>query len=379
LKHGYGIKISGNCYGSARRLLPLDDMTAYITFDNTVTNIAVNETDSSVTELQAGSQWRENTALLPEPDYDKHLTGFSYNERYTQNTFFENYYFDIADINAWGTRSVFFGGDPPPFSYEFYGPKFKNTFTVIPLSKHKIKPISKLKNGRLSYNFLDAGTSDVFGTTMTDPFEFVGVYPYSPEDSETVRKPAGWMYSNKNVPEPYYTEINYEGGKGKVDRSTADTTQLNFLPFVNPIRVFDLKEKMIGEFDGFSFVLFFGEMALKLPFRDLPEYNGLIDNVDPLKQTFGLEANIFLTGKNILSPRVGRIRWYMQNKQIYPGIVNDPELNYFTTFFMKNGYSSGNLSMPLNLKVRPSQLNDGDDTVKIVNLTLSNLKIMVGA
>ena len=379
MKHGYGIKINGNCYNSSRRFLPLDDITAYITFDNTVTNIVVGGPDNSITELQAGSQWRDNTTLLSEPSYDKVLSGFSYNERYTQKTFFENYYFDINDINAWGTRSVFFGGDPPPFAYEFYGPKFKNTFTAIPLSKHKINPISKLKKGRLSYNFLDASPSDIFLSPLVDPFEFVGVYPYSPEDSVTVRKPAGWMYSNKNVPEPYYTEINYEGGKGKVDRSTADTSQLNFLPFVNPIRVFDLNEKMIGEFDGFTFVLFFGEMALKLPFKDLPEYNGLIEGVNPLIQTFGLEANIFLTGKNVLSPRVGRIRWYLQNKQVIPSIKNDPELNYFTMFFMKNGYSSGNYTMPLNLKVRPSQLNPSDEGIKVVNLTLSNLKIMVGA
>jgi hypothetical protein len=363
LKHGYGIKIDGTCYGNARRLSPMGDCTAYISFDN-----------ASISTLRTNlNQWKNNTNRVGESIYDQKLSGFSYNESDVQRTSFSNYCFDINDINSWGVRGVNCSGDPPICMYEFVGPKFKNNLAVIPLSEHKVNPISKLKKGRLSYNFLDANPTDI-QSPLIDPLEFSGVYPYSPEDSITVRKPAGWMYSNKNVPEPYYTEINYEGGLGKIDRSTSSTTQLNFMPFLDPLRVFDLDEKPIGEFDGLAFILFYGETAFKLPFVDLPEYNGMFSNLSGNSQTIGLEVNIFLAGKNILSPRVGRLRWYLENK----GVLNDPENNYFTTFFKKN---TGSVSyiMPMSLNVKPSQLALGDDATKEVILPFGNLKIMVGA
>lgn len=362
MKHGYGIKIDGTCYGNARRFSPMGDCTAYITFDD----------DPVSTITRPLTQWKNSTDKMPAPFYDNILPSLSYNEKYIKNTFFPNYYFDINDINKWNVRGINCYGDPPLCDYEFSGPKFKNTLAVIPLSEHKTNPITALKNGRLSYNFLDADPTDI-QSDLIDPLEFSGVYPYSPEDSETIRKPAGWMFSNKNVPEPYYTETNYEGGKGKIDRSTANTTQLNFMPFTESLNVFDLNEKLIGEFDGLAFVLFYGEMAYKLPFDDFPQYNGLISNVLPSYQTIGLEVNIFLAGKNVLSPRIGRMRFFLQNR----GVKNDPANNYFTTFFMKN--ESASYLMPMNFNIRPSQLNAGDDSTKTVNLPFSNLKVMVGA
>lgn len=374
--HGYGLKISGTCFGGARRFTPMDDITAYITFDNSVTNIVVPTPTPPPYVLQGGTQWKNSEVLLEEPNYDKTLTGFSYNERYIQNTFFDNYYFDLTEVDSWGTRLVYGPGESPILAHEYYGPKFKNTLAVIPLSKHLTSP---LKQGRLSYSFLDAYSGDIFGSPLIDPLEFSGVYPYTPDDLETIQKPAGWMYSNKNVAEPYFTQTNYEGSGSAIDRTAADSTQLNFMPFVNPINVYDLDENLIGEFDGLAFVLFYGEMAVKLPFDDFPEYSGLIEGVDPLVQTIGLELNIFLAGKNVPSPRVGRIRWYLQNKKLPDGPKNNPEDNYFTTFFMKNGYSSGDYTMPLNLKIRPSQVIEDEPTNKTVKLTYSNLKIMVGA
>lgn len=363
MKHGYGIKINGTCYGTDRRFSPMGDCTAYITFDN-----------APISTLRTNlNQWRNSNERVGESVYDQRLSGLSYNEKNSQKTSFSNYYFDIDDINSWGVRGVNCFGEPPLCMYEFVGPKFKNHLAVIPLSEHKVNPISSLKKGRLAYNFLDADPTDI-QSLLVDPLEFSGVYPFSPEDSETVRKPAGWMFSNKNVPEPYYTEINYEGGKGKIDRSTANSTQLNFMPFLNPLRVFDLDEKLIGEFDGLAFVLFYGETAFKLPIVDLPEYNGMFSNLSASAQNIGLEVNIFLAGKNVLSPRIGRMRWYLENK----GLANNPENNYFTTFFRKNTLSTAYI-MPMSLKVRPSQLDLGDDAIKDVVLPLGNLKIMVGA
>jgi len=363
LIHGYGLKINGFCYGGARRFSPMGVATAYVSFDN-----------ASITTVRENlSQWRDSTARIGESMYDRRLSGRAYNESYLPTTAFENYYFDIDDISSWDVRGVNCSGSPPLCEYEFVGPKFKNHFTVIPLSQHKKNP-GELKNGRLTYNFLNADPASI-SSPLIDPLEFSGVYPYSPDDPETVKDPAGWMYSNTNVAEPYFTQENYEGSGSAIDRTTLDSTQLNFLPFASPLRVYDLEENLIGEFDGLAFVLFYGETAFKLPFVDVPEYNGLIPSFSPTVQSIGLEANIFLAGQNIVSPRIGRLRWSLKNA---PDLFdNDPSTNYFTSFFGTN--YSFSYAMPMDLKIKPSQLNEGDPVSKLVKIPVSNLKIMVGA
>lgn len=335
--------------------------TAYVTYDA-----------ASVSTVREDlSQWKNNTTQGDYPHYDRVMLGPSYNESFIVDTVFDDYYFDVSDINSWADRGINCSGDPPLCQYIFTGPKFKNTLAVIPLSQHK-KSVGVLKQGRLSYNFLNADPVRI-QSSLLDPLEFSGVYPYSPDDSETIRDPAGWMYSNTNVSEPYLTEINYEGSASSIDRTTVDSTQLNFLPFVNPLRVYDLEENLIGEFDGLAFVLFYGETAFKLPFVDFPEYNGLFGNSSPTVQTIGLEANIFLAGQGVLSPRIGRLRWSLKNE----GSFNDPALNYFTTIFEKT--LSQSYVMPMELKVKPSQLNEGDPAALSVKIPMSNIKITVGA
>ena len=195
MKHGYGLKLDGSCSQVQRRFLPMNVCTAYVTFDH-----------ASVNALQTGlSQWKNGTTRIDEIVYDQTVTGSVYNCHALQNlTEFNNYFFNKSEIDAWADRGYLnCSEDPNAFprcELNFSGPKFKNNFAVIPLTQHKINPISKLKKGRLSYSFLDLRLSDNFGPTSEDPMEFSGVYPYTPDDSETIRKPAGWMYSNRIVP-----------------------------------------------------------------------------------------------------------------------------------------------------------------------------------
>lgn len=358
--HGYGIKLDGTCFSQNRRFSPVGVCTGYVTFDN-----------ASISTLRENSTQWYNLIRVPEPKYDRTILGKSYNRRYMPSTSFPNYYFDLSDINSWGMRG--FGGLPPLYELEFTGPRYKNTLAVIPLTQHKFKPISKLKKNRLKYDFLNADPEDI-ESLLLDPLEFSGVYPYSPDDPDAVKRPAGWMYSNKNVNEPYFTEVNYEDGESPIDRTTALTTQLNYLPFEDPLQVFDSNESLIGQFDGLSFVLFYGEQAYKMPFNDLPEYEGLIPLANPTAQVIGLEINIFLAGSaGIPSPKIGRLRWYLQND----GELADPTYNYFTTLFEQGlPYS---YIMPMNFRVRPSQVLLDAPAMLTRNLPLSNLKVMVGA
>lgn len=109
----------------------------------------------------------------------------------------------------------------------------------------------------------------------------------------------------------------------------------------------------------------------------LNKHRGGSGYTNPSWQTIGLEANIFLTGKNIPSPRIGRLRWYLQNRIDRFTPKNDPATNYFTTYF-KQDYGQA-ITMPINFKIRPSQLGEEDSLNQVSNLSLSNLKIMVGA
>lgn len=377
MKHGYGLKLNGSCSQVQRRFLPMNVCTAYVTFDH-----------ATINQLQEGyTQWR-TPERIQEVQYDQTVSGFPYNCNSSQPIIdFNNYYFNKSEIDSWSNRGyecVTNEGSGTVCGLVFSGPKFKNNFAAIPLTQHKINPISKLKKGRLAYDFLDANSADIL-SPLVDPMEYAGVYPYSPDDSETIRKPAGWMYSNRNVLEPYYTEINYEGSGSKINRSTADTTQMDFLPFLEPLNVYDISEKFLGQFDGLAFVLFYGEMAFKLPVVDLPEYEGIIPELtqansgytNPSWQIIGLEVNIFLTGKNIPSPRIGRVRWYLQNRVNRYILDNDPSKNYFTTYFKQNLGKS--ITMPINFKIRPSQLGSEDNSVQQSFIPLSNLKVMVGA
>ena len=361
--HGWGIKLLGNCFSARRRFNPIGVCTAYVTFENSTVSTLRND----------NTQWYNLTPTL-EAKYDKTIFGSAYNRRYMPSTTFSDYYFNTLDLATWDMRG--YGGFPPLYALEFTGPRYKNTLAVIPLAKHTINPISNLKQGRLSYNFLDANSLDI-QSSLVDPLEYVGVYPYTPQDSTTVQMPAGWMYSNTNVDQPYLTEATYEGSGSSVDRSTALTTQLNYLPFVDTLRVYDSTSTQIGQFDGLAFTIFYGELAFKMPFNDLPEYEGLIPdpatdppvNMDPAVQMIGLEVNIFLTGSGVPSPRIGRLRWWLPNR----GSLNDPTYNYFTTVF-EHGLSTSYI-MPMTFRVLPSQ---GGGT-QSRGLPLSNLKVMVGA
>ncbi len=185
------------------------------------------------------------------------------------------------------------------------------------------------------------------------------------------------MYTNTNISQPYFTESYYEDGESPIDRSNALTTQLNFLPFVNPLQVYNKSESPIGQFDGLAFVVFYGEIAFKLPFNDFPRFEGLIFDpatfppsyMDPTVQMIGLEVNIFLAGVGIKSPRIGRLRWWLPNR----GSLNDPTYNYFTMTF-EHGLSTSYI-MPMNFDIKPSQ----GGGIQTKNLPLSNLKVTIGA
>ena len=363
MKHGWGLKLLGTCFAARRRFNPIGVCTAYVTFENSTVSTLRND----------NTQWY-NLTPVPEAKYDRTIFGSAYNRRYMPSTSFPDYYFDTSDVNSWNMRG--YGGFPPLYALEFTGPKYKNTLAVIPLTKHTINPIENLKVGRLGYNFLDANATDI-GSALVDPLEYVGVYPYTPQDGVTVQMPGGWMYSNTNVDQPYLTESTYEGSGSSIDRTTALTTQLNYLPFVDPLRVYNASDVLAGQFDGLAFTLFYGELAFKLPFNDLPEYEGLIADpatdpavaMDPTVQMIGLEINIFLAGSGIPSPRIGRLRWWLPNR----GNLNDPTYNYFTTCF-EHGLTTSYI-MPMSFRIRPSQ---GGGT-QSRNLPLSNLKVTVGA
>jgi hypothetical protein len=387
LRHGYGLKINGSCYGNARRFTPMRSCNAYITFDNSELNLA--NTDFT----QAA-----NLTRVRKSQFDNTVKGLPYNCTPIQpTTTFPTYYFDKTEVESWGVRGVGCNEDFSSCTMRFRGPRFRNNLVVIPLRKHTLNP---LKQGRLTYDFLDSNPNNTHSPIFNlsdfsgelDPLEFSGFYPYSPDDNENIKKPAGWMYSNRSVPEPYLTQRTYENGGSSVDRSTAKRRkQIDFLPFVDPLRVFDINEHRLGQFDGLAFVVLFGEMAFKLPIVDLPEYQGVLKDfteatnnlappyMDPAWQYMGVEVNIFLAGDGIPSPRIGRQRFMLPNRQgpSTQGFGNDPAGNYFTLFFKP--FVLNSIDMTMDFAIKPSQVIDDDPSVLPSKLPFSNMNIMIGA
>jgi hypothetical protein len=307
------------------------------------------------------------------------MLGYAYNIFYQPTTTFANYYFDIADINTWNWRGsgCFFG----LCEFEYLGPTYSNQLAVIPLLRHPTTPDAGLKQGRLDYEWLDANATNI-GSSLTDPLHFTGTYPFIVPDTTNLQSPAGWMYSNTDMPEPYLAADFFEDGGGTIDRSTVTSTQLNFLPFETELKVYNLDSELIGAFDGLAFVIYFGEMHFALPFNDPARgYEGLIPDptseadppadMNPTFQLIGLEIDIYLAGTTaaVKSPRIGRLRFWCPNR----GESNDPTLNYFNYLF---SYArSTSYKLPMLFNILPSQ----STAPQTRYLPLSNLKINVSA
>lgn len=380
--HSYGLKLSGNCYNAQRRLNILESCTGYITFHDYFTTMPVDNQ----------TQYFLNTGynVSPEPIFNEKFAGFPYNTTQFETISFPDYYFDINDTDLWSARSW----TPfPPYSQTYYGPRFDNNGVVIPLKKHPETVLSGLKQGRLEYDFLDANITSI-GAELQDPLHFTGVYPFTPQDPTVEQKPAGFMFSNIQVDQPYWTREFFEDSGSDIDRSKKTTTQLNFLPFTDKLKVFDKTETQISEFDGLAFVIFFGEQNFTLPFNDPPDcdptgdpaipcnFQGLIPDpetlsslANPTKQVFGIEVDIFLCSTNpdvVKSPRIGRLRYWRLNQPTVTLPLFNPQWNYFNILFEIGNNTAYQTSF--KFKILPSQLQP----LQTKKLVLSQLKINIG-
>lgn len=372
MKHSWGHRVIGNCYSAKRRLNVLDSCTAYVSFYNYFTTMPVtNQTQYYLNGY--------NYNISPKPKFNEKFNGYNYNTSYMPDISFPDYYFDTTQLNTWNTRtwSPF---DPLPYTQTYFGPIFANNSCVIPLTKNPETPALGLKLDRPLYKFLDADPANIL-SSLQDPLHFTGVYPYSPTDQVTLQKPAGWMYTNTAVPEPYGTTYFYEDGGSSIDRSKQTTSQLNYLPFKDALNVYNKNETLISTYDGLAFVIYFGEMHFNLPFNDLPTFEGLIPDpaelaadCDPTLQYFGIEVDIFLTSTSaptVKSPRIGRLRWWRNNRPTVSLPTFNPEWNYFNILF-EMGITS--YVVPSYFKVLPSQ---GGGTA-FRKLVLSNLQVNIG-
>ena len=368
MQHTYGLKLPSTCFSSQRRFNPMEVCTAYVSYENT-------------TESTGRTQQTQYYILGPSPTsaFNSKTIGYAYNIFYQPSTVFNNYYFDKDDVDLWNFRGsgCFMG----ICAFEYLGPTYSNNCTIIPLAKHPTTPATGLKQGRLDYNWLNADPVNI-GSSLIDPLHFTGVYPFILPDTETLHAPAGWMYSNTNVPEPYRASRYYEDGGGTIDRSSVSTTQLNFLPFADTLRVYDLNSTLIGGFDGLAFIVYFGEMHFALPFDDEQRgYEGLIpdplseadppDRMNPTFQLIGLEIDIYLAGTTtaVKSPRIGRLRFWCPNRSA----IADPTLNYFN--FLFSYARSTSYVMPMLFNILPAQATAPQTRY----LPISNLKVNIGA
>ena len=132
--------------------------------------------------------------------------------------------------------------------------------------------------------------------------------------------PGGWCYTNHNVPEPMKAQVYYEDGHKagmpdiQIDKDHQNMHE-NWMPFCNPLRVYNTSGNQIGTFDGIAFIVFFNAAGVKDPINPPDDFTVKAAGVNwpklnPTRQILNLEVWFYLSGNGIKSPRVATARYW---------------------------------------------------------------------
>lgn len=278
--------------------------------------------------------------------------------------------FDLSDISTWDPVTTTPYPSQPAYTVTYYGPRFRSPSTYIRLSKRDqvTSPFENL----LNVSWLDATDStwgqDWLGNLM----------------------PAGWCYVNRGISEPMNGDIYWEDARlsteplNDIDRTSATTIHQNWMPFCDPITVYDAEETAIGTYDGLAFMCYWNLAGVKDPRHPPDDAVGQgappVPPLDTHKQLLSFEAWIYLTANPTTagafkSPRVGRIRYWTYTR--IRGDGNSPFDPYL--FFNAATGVGSSLMIPITFSVLDNANNPTHITTKTQYIALSALKFVLGA
>lgn len=245
------------------------------------------------------------TQLLPNPSIPSALTFHKIYGRTTSAVTLPTY-FNSSDLAPWRSRQIIGPGDP--YNNRASGPAVKqaHAYTMVRRRlKQSGSPNNRNYAGKSDFYFTDA---DAAYSNQTD---WLGFF-----------HPAGFLWANKGVSEPF-NAVNYYEDSG-TNPPTTDVYNNNIIPFCSPLNVYNSSGTLLGQYIGYTMMYYFGMAFLKYPIpgfkpEDYYSTSPTPPEVTPTFQFFSTDCHIFLvaapaSGQVLKSPKIGSSRYWVYNK-----------------------------------------------------------------
>lgn len=239
------------------------------------------------------------------------------------------YTFDLNELNAKvGTHTLSVGNyGGVEYTRTYYGFRYANPICAIPLRKKysQYKPYFANFSG---VNWTDWRNSDNDVGIGAEAMGYVGEDPLGNIYNDGGARSTPMMYT-REVKEPFLGENFYEDTQTNIDKNSIGNRS-RFLPFCDPIKIYDITGKHIGWTDGMAFQVFIFRATVKNRFLPLYFYikgeNPQPRYLDTHLQYFTIELWAYLScygiNDNIVkSPRIFTQRWWTYSRgegQILP-------------------------------------------------------------
>lgn len=215
-------------------------------------------------------------------------------------------YFNAVDLANWRSRKII--GPMDPYNNRASGPAVQQAHMVTMVSrrlKRTASPNNSNYQNKDSFYFTD---SSVAYKNQQDWMAFF--------------HPGMYLWTNKNVPEPFLAVNYFEDGGSQPTRT--DVYNQEFIPFCTPVNTYDADGVLLGQYIGYTAIFYFGMAFLKYPlpgFKPTDYYSPLPTppEVTPTFQFFSVDAHIFLVANpanpgSLKSPKIGSCRHWVYNR-----------------------------------------------------------------
>lgn len=237
-------------------------------------------------------------------------------------------YFQSADLAPWRSRRIIMPTDP--YNNRASGPAVKQAHMYTML-RRRLKGSGSSNNSnyanRSGFNFTDSSA------TYSGQVDWMGLF-----------HPAGYVWTNKDVPEPF-NAVNYYEDSG-ASPPTSDVYNKQIIPFCSPLNAYNSSGTLLGQYIGYTMMFYFGMAFLKYPipgFKPTDYYSTspTPPEVTPTFQFFMIDCHLFLTGlsasgQTLKSPKIGSARYWTYNKDGTTWNICDQYM------YMLNGAFRGN-------------------------------------
>jgi hypothetical protein len=308
------------CFGSNETTAPMGGLQSVGCPDTQY--LMTNPTVPNIYGLQTRSYGYTPTTLYVYPEWEA-------NGIYGQLLSLpSNYFFNLEELNTKvGTHVV----DPynrnfgnVRYTRTYHGFRYANAICSIPLRKKysQFKPYFK--------NFTEVDWTNWKQGDVAegqDEYGYVGDDPLGNIYNNGGEYSAPMMYT-RGVQEPFLGQEFYEDTESQINKSMSKN-KIGFLPFCDPIKIYDAGGNHTGYTDGMAFQVFIFRSTVKNRFLPLYYYtkttNPTLKYLDTHLQYYTIELWTYLScygiNKNIIkSPRIFTHRWFFWSQTESPNI-----------------------------------------------------------